>query len=135
MATARTQHIAQAILEVTDGKSGKVLEQSFAQIIIFLSKKGMMRKSKEILTAFEALLDKKNHTIRAHIESAHKLDTKTLEHIESSLKKRYHAKEIHLDTKENKDNIGGIKIKVGEEVIDLTLRSHLEQLEQHLINT
>lgn len=134
MATARTQHIAQAILEVTDGKSGKELEQSFAQIISFLVKKGMMKKSKEILTALEALLDKKNHTIRAHIESAHKLDTKTLEHIEDSIKKRYHAKEIHLDIKENTDHIGGIKITVGEEVIDLTLRSHLEQLEQHLIS-
>ncbi|MBP6908489.1 MAG: F0F1 ATP synthase subunit delta [Candidatus Pacebacteria bacterium] len=133
MAHIRTQHIAQAIYEATEDKHGKELDVLLEHATQFISSRHLMSKSQDILRELENIIDTKNQTVRVKIESATPLTKKTLEELENTLQKRYDVKHVILEYTENKDHIGGIKITVGEEVIDLTLKNTLNQLENYLI--
>ena len=51
--------------------------------------------------------------------------TQTLTH-------RYKAKEIKIVENLDKKLLGGFKVEVGDEVIDLTLRNKINKLQEHL---
>ena len=53
--------------------------------------------------------------------------------IEESIKKRWGAKEVEMSLIEDKGLIGGIKIEVGDEIVNMTLRNKLEKLQDYLI--
>ncbi len=133
MAQIRAQHIARALYESTKDTHGKELDAVLEHATTFLASRHLLSKSSDILRELERIIDTENHTIRAHIESAHPLSKKTLDDITETLQKRYNAKEIIIEHTENKNHIGGIKITVGEEIIDLTLKNTLNQLEHYLI--
>ena len=133
MATASTYNIAYALYETTRDKQGRDLEQAYAQSIEFLSKKRLLSKSKEILEQLQKIIDEKERVIRVHIETSSKLNKTTEEEIEKQIKARYKAKDVVMEITENKEHIRGIKIKINDEVLDLTLAHQLHQLENHLI--
>jgi len=133
MAQIRAQHIARALYESTKDKHGKELDAVLEHGTAFLASRHLLSKSPDILAELEKIIDTENQVIRAQIESAHPLGKKTLEDITETLQKKYKAKEVILEQTENKNHIGGIKITVGEEIIDLTLKNTLNQLEHYLI--
>jgi F0F1-type ATP synthase delta subunit len=133
MATISTHNIAYALYEATKDKQGKDLEHIMMQSVEFLSRKNLLSKTPEILKELEKIIDKKEGIVRAKIETPEKLSKATEKEIEAQLEKRYHAKEVHLEVTENKDLIGGIKIQVEDEVVDLTLAHKIHQLQNHLI--
>ncbi len=91
----------------------------------------MIGKSPEILSHLQKIIDEKEGVVRAHIETAHPLRETTISH-QKELVKRYNAKEVKLEIVENKNHLGGIKIQVADEVINLTLANKLHQLQDYL---
>ena len=53
--------------------------------------------------------------------------------IEDFIKKRYKAKNTVLEFEVNEKLLGGIKIQVGDEIIDTTLKNKIKKLENYLI--
>jgi len=133
MATISIKNLASSIYESSLGKSEDQLNAVVENAVSLISKKHLMSKSKEILIELEKILDKNEEVIRAQISSRSKINQKTIDEIEDFIKKRYKVKNIVLEFIVDEKLLGGIKIKVGDEIIDGTLKNKIKKLENHLI--
>ena len=128
-----TKHIAEAIYAATKDKSGMELEQTLANAVLFLAKKNLLSKAPEILKHLKQVEHAEQNIVTAKVLSKEKLPKHTRDEIEHALKKRYKATEVLLDTEEDHSLIGGIRIEAKDEVIDLSLKNHLKQLQNYLL--
>jgi F-type H+-transporting ATPase subunit delta len=135
MATISINNIAKAIYESSHDKEGAKLDVVTKNTITLISEKHLMGKSKEILARLEKIVDKNEEIVRAKISTKEKIDKKIIEEIEDYIKKRYKAKNTVLEFTTDKDLLGGIKIEVGDEVIDMTLKNKIHRLKNYLINS
>jgi len=133
MAKISTKNVAEAIYESAKDKSGTELERALSNAKDFLVKKNLISKSAEILTHLQKLADKDSGTVRAKVLSSDKLSDHKVSEIKTSLKHRYKAEHIILDPEEDKTLIGGVRIEANDEIIDLSLKNKVKQLQNHLL--
>ncbi|MFA5773296.1 MAG: F0F1 ATP synthase subunit delta [Candidatus Paceibacterota bacterium] len=133
MAKISTKNIVSAIHEMTKGKEGHELNMAIQNITDYLAKKRMIPRAGEILKKLEETINKEEGIVKANITYKNIPTKKISEEIEEILKNRYNAKKILATTNENEDMLGGVKIEVGDEVIDLTLKNKINQLQNYLI--
>jgi F-type H+-transporting ATPase subunit delta len=134
MAKISVQNIAQAISDFTKGKSGSDLDIACKETLKFLNKKKLLNRSNEILDSVGKIIDKEDGVVRIKVLSAKNLDGHQKKEIEENIKQKYGAKEIVSEYMEDKELLGGMKIIIGEEILDTTYRNKLNQLATHLIN-
>lgn len=132
MAQVSTKTIAQAIYEASYDKEGKELSLVLLNATKVLADKHLLGKSKEILEHLQNIIDQKEGTVRANIQSAQKLSKNITTDIEDELRKRYKAKTVEIENNIDEKYLGGLKIQVGDEIIDLTLSHQLHQLQNYL---
>ena len=87
---------------------------------------------KEISEIFENLKSDYNKVCNVEIETPYVLSSSQLKELESYLKLEYKS-QIKIHQVINKELIAGIKIKVNNEVTDLSIRNRLENVTQHLM--
>lgn len=133
MAKISTKNIALAIYESTKDKTDGILHKSVTDIVEYLAKKRLLSKAGDILKNLEQIIDKEEGILQTKIIYKKIPPQKIIEEIEEKLKKRYKAKQVVTILEEDKDVLGGIKIEVGDEVIDLTRRNKINQLQNYLI--
>lgn len=81
----------------------------------------------EIATAFEALRNAHEGVVDAVVSSAYPLSEAQLATIVETLEQKYSAR-VKVAVKVDADLIGGVSIRVGDEVIDASVRGKLAQL-------
>lgn len=133
MATISINNLARAIYESSKGKDGAELDVVAKKAVKLIAQKNLINKSKEILNEIKKIIDKEEDVVRAKISSKSKLEKGAIEDIEDFIKKRYKAKHIVLEFEINKSLLGGIKVEVGDEIIDTTLKNKINKLENYLI--
>jgi len=87
---------------------------------------------KEISEIFENLKSDYNKVCNVEIETPYVLSSSQLKELENYLKLEYKS-QIKIHQVINKELIAGIKIKVNNEVTDLSIRNRLENVTQHLM--
>ena len=85
----------------------------------------------EILSEYQKLVAKKNKLSDVLITSAFELSEVQAEQIEGLLKERY-GKNLSTRVEINKNLIGGLTIKSGDEVIDLSTKGKLLKLKKQI---
>jgi F-type H+-transporting ATPase subunit delta len=133
MAIISINNIARAIYESSHGKDGAGLDVVTKNAVDLISKKHLMSRSKEILIELEKIVDKNEEVVRAKISSKTKLDKHITGEIEDFIKKRYKAKNTVLEFIIDEKLLGGIKVEVGDEIIDTTLKNKIKKLQNYLI--
>ena len=133
MATISVNNIASAIYESSLQKDGTELDVVMKKAVSLISKKHMMSKSREILAQLEKIIDRNDEVVRAKISSRIKIDNKAMDEIEDFIKKRYKAKHTILEFIIDEKLLGGIKLEVGDEIIDTTLKNKIKKLQNYLI--
>jgi len=133
MAKISTKNIALAIHESTKGKTDGALNQATADVVEYLAKKRLMSKAPDILRQLEQIIDKEEGIVQSKITYKKTPPKRITDEIEEHLKKRYKAKKMMTTIEEDPNVLGGVKIEVGDEIIDLTLRNKIGQLENYLI--
>ena len=133
MVKISTKNIARTIYELTKGKHGQDLELVLVKITKYLAEKRLLSKSGEILKKLEEIINKEEGMVPVDITFKKIPDKKITEEIEELLKKRYQAKKILTTIIEDKEILGGVKIEGQGEVIDLTYRNKIKQLQNYLI--
>jgi len=133
MATISVNNIASAIYESSQGKDGAELDIVMKKAVNLISKKHLMSKSKEILNQLERIIDKKDGVVRAKISSRIKIDKKITDEIEDFIKKRYQVKHTVLEFTVDEKLLGGMRIEIGDEIIDMTTRNKIKKLQNYLI--
>ncbi len=135
MAITSNNDIARAIYLATLGKTGSEQSDVIRKVVNFLSKKRLLSKSEDILARLSKIINQEEGRIIAKVTSPEKLDSKMRVHLEQELKKRYKANEVVLVENLNKELLGGIKVEVNDEVIDLSIKNRIAKLQEHLIKS
>ena len=104
-------------------------------VVKFLFRKRLLSKSPEILSQLRKIINKEEGRIVAKVSSVERLDSKMKIDLEHALKKRYSAKEVVFAESINEKLLGGVKIEVNNEVIDLSVKNKIQKLQEHLIKS
>jgi len=132
MATTSHNDIAHAIYSASKDKQGADATLFVDNVLKFLIRKRLISKSSDILKKLEKISNKDNGIVVATVSSVKKLDEITKKELISELIKKYKAKKILLEEKEIPMLLGGFKVEVDDEVIDLTIFNKLKKLQEHL---
>lgn len=132
MATISNNDIAKAIYLATKGKT--VAEQSVfsKNIVSFLSRRHLLSKSEAILAQLGRIINFEKGIIEAKVMSAKKLDEKTKKGLTHVLMERYSAKDVTIEERIDEKLIGGLRIEVEDEVLDLTIKNKIGKLKEYL---
>lgn len=133
MATLSIYNLARAIRESSLGKSGPELDTLIENTALFLKEKQLLGKSDNLLSMLERLIDKEEKITRGKITAREKLPDKLKKKVEEYIKERYKVEETVLTYEENPKMLGGIKVEIGDEIIDVTLKNKLNKLQNYLI--
>jgi F0F1-type ATP synthase delta subunit len=127
------QNIAQAIYKATEGKSGQDLAVTIKHSAQLLTDKQLLPKSGEVLRVLQNIFDRKTGTVRAKVITARGLSSEKQTRIKNEIKEQYKAKAVEGEFFENKELLGGMRVEVGDEVLDNTYRNKLGKLEKFLM--
>jgi F-type H+-transporting ATPase subunit delta len=85
-----------------------------------------------IVEQFSSIADKKRNILNITVYSAFPLEDSQVERIKDKYRKIYNAASVKADIRIDKNLIGGIKIKIGDKIIDATIVSKVEMLKEML---
>lgn len=131
MSAISNNDIARAIYLFSKEKG---VEQSLfpLKVVQFLSRKRLLSKSKDILSRLDKIINEEEGRVVARVSSKDDLSGEIKKELSQSLAKRYGGKEVvmvpHLDER----LLGGFKIEVNDEVIDLTVKNKIKKLQEYL---
>ncbi len=131
MATASNNDIARAIYSYS--KESTDAHTTTKHVIDFLNRKRLMSRAPQILERLEKIIHKEEGRVIAKVTSSEALSHEHKNKIEQFLKKKYNAREISFKEIIDQGVIGGIKIEVDDEVIDLTIKNRIHKLQEYLI--
>ena len=94
---------------------------------------GRISAMSEIANQFRALKNAKSGSSDATVFSAFTLDAAVLTDLSETLEKRF-GKKLNLTVELQSDLIGGIRVVVGDEVLDSSVKARLEQMKAALIS-
>ena len=109
------------------GKCGEKVE-NFLKLII---RNGKISEIEDISESFRAVLSESAGVTTAVITSSNELAEKEIQNLATALRKMTN-REIAIETQVNSEILGGVKILLGDEVIDLSLAGKLGQLQKAL---
>ena len=102
--------------------------QNFVRTVIANSRLAVVP---EVVVQFRALMNAKSGTSDAVIYSAFPLDAAVLAETAQLLEKRF-ARKLNVSVELQPELIGGIRVVVGDEVLDTSVKSRLEQMKMAL---
>jgi F-type H+-transporting ATPase subunit delta len=134
MATTSYKDIASSIYEgAKDNKDN--LSLYYKNVVKFLNKKRLLSKSPEILSHLRKIVNREEGIVEARVSSAQRLTDRDKEHVVHDLKKHYKAKDVILNEVVDARLLGGMKIEVGDEVIDLSVKGKISKLQKYLMHS
>lgn len=133
MASISIKNLASAIYESSFNKEGSSLDSILEKSVIFLRDKNLLGKKEELLKAIEDILNKENGIVKVKITSSEKLKDDIQNEIEKYIKVKYKASEVLVEEKVDPNLLGGIKLEIGDDIIDTTLLNKIHQLQNYLI--
>jgi F-type H+-transporting ATPase subunit delta len=113
---------------------GRVLvgaEEIFVNFLELLIEKHRMPVIFRIRQAFEQLWEEENRTLPVEITSAIELDEATTESLARQIAERADRK-VKLATRVDPEILGGLVVRVGNSILDASIRNRLEQLRRHV---
>jgi F-type H+-transporting ATPase subunit delta len=93
---------------------------------------GRLAAMPEIARQFQALLDAKSGTSQATVESAFPIDAGQLAEVKAVMERRF-LRNLEVQVVVKPELIGGIRVIVGDEVLDTSIRARLEQMKAALV--
>lgn len=115
----------------TDLFKGKI-DDELLFFMIILIEKGRILQLKDILNQMENIDLERRNTIRGLVKTVVPLLDDELKQLKDIFEKKY-EKTILFDTKVDKSLLGGVYVKVGNDVIDGTLKSKIEEMKDLML--
>ncbi|HVP36610.1 MAG TPA: ATP synthase F1 subunit delta [Terriglobales bacterium] len=111
---------------------GKISEL-LLQFLLFLISKARLENILGINTQYDELLKEKEGLVEAQVITASSLDKKLSASLKEKMEKKT-GKKVNLIFKLDPDIIGGIKVIVGNQIIDKSIRTELDKLRESLLS-
>ena len=100
-------------------------------LLLILSERKKILYVGNIAEYFEKIVDRRLNQVRASVQSANPLTSQNIERLRSALSKIL-GKNVLIDTEVDESLIGGIQLRVGDQVADATIKNRLAMLKQKL---
>lgn len=133
MSKISPKNIAEAIYEATEGKKSSDVALTLKRTAEMIKNKRLLGKSEDILNTLQKIIDEKSNTVRMKVITAKVLGNEEKKKLEHEAKEKYKASKIISEFFEKSELLGGIRIEVGDEVMDTTYKNKLNQLENFLM--
>jgi len=106
-------------------------DESFVNFLRLLIEKHRMPVLFRIRVEYEKLWDGENEVLPVEITSAIELDPATTENLGATIGERT-GRKVTLAARVDPEIIGGIIVRVGNSILDASIRNRLEQLRRHV---
>jgi len=116
----------QSLVTLLDGA-----DETFLNFLTLLIENHRMPVVFRIRHEYERLWDEHNRTLPVEITSAIELDARTTENLGQAIGERT-GRKITLATHVDPDILGGIVVRIGNSILDASIRNRLEQLRTHV---
>jgi F-type H+-transporting ATPase subunit delta len=121
--TAEKQQALAGLLEGAD--------EAFVEFLKLLIENHRMPVIFRVRRAYERLWDEANRVLPVQVTSAIELDEATTQSIGASIGQST-SRKVTLSTRVDPDILGGIVVRVGNSILDASIRSRLEQLRKQV---
>ena len=98
-------------------------------LLVLLNARGKIIFLDKIIEYFEQVVDRRLNQIRIYVTSAHSLTDGNIDRLKTALNKIL-DKTILIDTQVDESLIGGVILRIGDQVADDTIRNRLRILKQ-----
>lgn len=112
---------------------GKIDEELLSFLLILIEK-GRILHLKEKQIEFEKIYFEKHNMLFVNVKTVISLDEEDRKNLKNNLSKKYN-KEIVLKEEIDPSIIGGVYIRVGDDVIDGTIKSKLNEMRKLMLRT
>ena len=123
---------AKQVLDVITGVAKSALDPKVANLLRTVIENGRLAALPDIAAQFNALVKSRSGTSDATIESAFPIDASQLPQVVAALEKRF-GRKLNASVVVDAELIGGIRVVVGDEVLDTSVRARLEKMRQALV--
>jgi F-type H+-transporting ATPase subunit delta len=121
-----TKEKQEALAQVLEGA-----DESFLNFLSLLIENHRMPVIFRIRQQYERLWEEENRMLPVEITSAVALDEKTTEELGRTIGERA-GRRVTLASRVDPDILGGIILRVGNSILDASIRNRLEQLRRHV---
>ena len=119
--------LSQLMLDICGGRLTEVAE-SFVKLLVENGKLALMP---EVASVFAMLKSEAGGAVDARLIAAYPVNAKFEQDIAAAMQKRL-SREVNFTTEEDKSLLGGVVIRVGDMVIDASVKGQLEALATEL---
>jgi F-type H+-transporting ATPase subunit delta len=123
---------AKQVLEVITAVAKTPLDAKVSNLLRTVVENGRLAALPAIAAQFNALVKSRSGTSDAVIESAFPIDAAQLPQVVASLEKRF-GRKLNASVVVDPELIGGIRVVVGDEVLDTSVRARLEKMRLALV--
>ena len=131
---ASPKQYAQALLDLTRGRSEAELAPIIREFAAILARGNQAARLDRIISSFQNLWDKENSLINAEIIGAHELGEQEKAILSEYIKKKSGAADVSVSTRVDASLIGGVVIKYGDRIFDAGLKTRLAGLKRAIQN-
>ena len=115
---------------------GKLLEQRMAQpaynLVLLLAKRGRLSAAPTVAAEYKRLVDRERDVVVATVASAVPLEKAELEAIGARVREMTGA-QAEIVTAVDPELIGGLTVRIGDRLIDASVRGRLERLRDSIV--
>jgi F-type H+-transporting ATPase subunit delta len=129
---ARDAQVVEVLLSIAKTPSGASPGSAAKNLVAMVVENGRLAALPEIARQFQALLDAKSGTSQATVESAFPIDAAQLAEVKAAMQRRF-LRNLDVSVVVKPELIGGVRVIVGDEVLDTSIRARLEQMKAALV--
>ena len=118
---------ADQVFAVVTGVARTALSDMAKNFLRTVIDNGRLNALPEVAAQFRALVNRRNGSSDAVVFSAFPMDSSALSEVSAALEKRF-GRKLNLAVQQDESLIGGIRVVVGDEVLDTSVKARLEQM-------
>ena len=129
---AEAPQVLDVLASVAKTPSGAAVSEHSKNLVRMVIENGRLAALPAIAAQFQALVDAGTGTSQARIESAFPITDAQLADIRATMEKRF-GKKLEASVVVVPELIGGVRVIVGDEVLDTSIRARLDQMKAALL--
>jgi F-type H+-transporting ATPase subunit delta len=119
------------VLDVITGVARSALPDAARNFLRVIIENGRLDALPEVAVQFRGIVNRLNGSSDAIVYSAFPVEDAALHDISAALQKRF-GRKLNLSVKIDASLIGGVRVVVGDEVLDTSVKARLEQMKAAL---
>ncbi len=132
MTNISIKNLSLALYLGSKDKSEEEQKVFFKKTLNFLYKNSLFLKTNEIILELKKIINKENNTEDVKIWSSVQIDEENEKKIIKALNKIYPTKNFLLKKFIDEKMIAGFKIRVNDDVVDLSIKNKINKLQEYL---